>query len=323
MPRQARLDFPGTLHHVIVRGMEKKNIVSDDKDCEDFISRMGKIAQESGTFIYAWALMTNHAHVLLRSGLSGLSVFMKRLLTGYASGYNRRHKRAGILFQNRFKSIVCDEETYFLELVRYIHLNPLRAGVIKTLAELDRYPYCGHSVIIGRIKNAWQARDYVLGRFGTRERGAVYKYREFISLGIVQGRRPDLVGGGLVRSYGGWARVISQRRQGRAELTDERILGTGTFVEKVLEEAEEKVRREFSERERSRKISEVITRICREDGVTPDELRGGGRRRILSSVRLRIARELVEGHGVPMAQVARESGVTTPAISKALRNRKG
>ena len=80
MPRQARLDAPGTLHHVIIRGIERKKIISDDRDRKDFVSRMGTIAMETETLIYAWALMTNHAHILLRSGSFGLSLYMRRLL---------------------------------------------------------------------------------------------------------------------------------------------------------------------------------------------------------------------------------------------------
>ena len=142
MPRQARLDFPGTLHHVIVRGIERKKIVTDDEDRKTFISRLGKVASETGTVIYAWTLMTNHAHILLRSGKDGLSQYMRRVLTGYAVTYNLRHGRYGHLFQNRYKSIICDEDAYLLELVRYIHLNPIRAGVIKSMADLDHYQYC-------------------------------------------------------------------------------------------------------------------------------------------------------------------------------------
>ncbi|MFA7372405.1 MAG: transposase, partial [bacterium] len=126
MPRQARLDAPGVLHHVMVRGIEQGKIVDGRKDREDFIRRMGRIAIDSGTNIYAWAIMNNHAHILLRSGNTGLAAYMKRLLTGYAVAYNLRHKRHGHLFQNRYKSIVCEEETYFQEVIRYIHLNPLR-----------------------------------------------------------------------------------------------------------------------------------------------------------------------------------------------------
>ncbi len=140
MPRGARLDTPGTLHQVIVRGIERRNIVDDDQDRQNFVVRLGRVAAESHTAIYAWALMGNHAHVLMRSGPGGIAAFMRRILTGYAISYNRRHRRYGHLFQNRYKSIICEEEAYFTELVRYIHLNPLRAGIVDTLARLDRYP---------------------------------------------------------------------------------------------------------------------------------------------------------------------------------------
>jgi REP element-mobilizing transposase RayT len=133
MPRQARLDAAGTLHHVIIRGIEKRRIVDDDQDRREFVSRLGKLASETGTSIYAWALMTNHAHILLSSGPAGLAKFMRRFLTGYAVSYNLRHRRHGHLFQNRYKSIVCDGERYFTELVRYIHLNPLRVKLVADL----------------------------------------------------------------------------------------------------------------------------------------------------------------------------------------------
>jgi REP element-mobilizing transposase RayT len=225
MPRQARLDSPGTLHHVIIRGIEKKKIVSCDQDRQDFVARMGTIALETETSVYAWALMTNHAHILLRSGPSGLSRYMRRLLSGYAISYNRRHRRHGHLFQNRYKSIVCEEDSYFKELVRYIHLNPLRAKLVDNLTKLDRYRYCGHSVLMGRVKNDWQDRDYVLEWFGSKEGEAKRAYRRFVKMGIDQGHRSDLTGGGLIRSQGGWSAVNALRRLGVREKSDERILG--------------------------------------------------------------------------------------------------
>ena len=144
MPRGARLDAPGTLHHVIVRGIEKRKIVDDDDDRKNFVRRIGEVGLDTGTSIFAWALMDNHAHLLLKSGVAGLSAFMRRVLGGYAASYNRRHRQHGHLFQNRYNSIICEEDPYFKELVRYIHLNPLRAGVVDTLAKLDRYKWSGH-----------------------------------------------------------------------------------------------------------------------------------------------------------------------------------
>ena len=114
MPRQARLDAPGTLHHVMIRGIERSPFFKDNQDRQDFISRIRMIAQQTGTKILAWALMSNHVDLLLFSGPPGISKFMRRLLTGYALRYNRRHRRSSHLFQNRQKSIVCQEDSYLM-----------------------------------------------------------------------------------------------------------------------------------------------------------------------------------------------------------------
>ena len=137
MPRKSRIDVPGALHHVIVRGIERQRIFRDDVDRDNFLHRLGTILSELNNVCYAWALMLNHVHLLLRSGTASIATVMRRLLTGYAVTYNRRHKRHGHLFQNRYKSILCQEDPYLLELVRYIHLNPLRSGLVKDLKSLD------------------------------------------------------------------------------------------------------------------------------------------------------------------------------------------
>jgi putative transposase len=134
MPRLARLDAPGILHHVIIRGIERKAIFRDETDQQGFVDRLSNLILETQTSCYAWVLMTNHAHFLFRSGPRGLAGLMQRLLTGHAVSFNRRHQRHGQLFQSRYKSIICQEDAYFKELVRYIHLNPLRAGVLNCLA---------------------------------------------------------------------------------------------------------------------------------------------------------------------------------------------
>jgi REP-associated tyrosine transposase len=106
MPRLARLDAPGVLHYVIIRGMERRKIFWDEKDCEDFVERLGYLLPESETTCYVWALLRNHAHFLLRTGQVALAEVMRRLLTGYAVRFNRCHRRHGHLFQNRCKSMV-------------------------------------------------------------------------------------------------------------------------------------------------------------------------------------------------------------------------
>ena len=132
MPRQARLDVPGALHHIMVRGANQSAIFEDERDRARFLERLGEKVTEARASVYAWALMDTHAHILFKSGQEGISAVMRKLLTWYAQYYNRRHRRRGHLFENRYKSILCDEESYLLALVRYIHLNPVRAKVVKT-----------------------------------------------------------------------------------------------------------------------------------------------------------------------------------------------
>jgi REP-associated tyrosine transposase len=234
MPRQSRIDAPGALHHVIIRGLERKAIFKDDDDRTEFVQRMESIFAESSTPCFAWTLMTNHIHILSRTGDVPLATVMRRLLAGYAMAFNRRHRRHGHLFQNRYKSILCQEDTYLLELTRYIHLNPLRAGIIKDLSALDTYLYSGHSVLMGHQRIQCQEDEKILRMFARYKATARRKYREFVEKGIEAGRRPELVGGGLIRSVGGWKVAKKLLKADERIKSDERILGDSEFVQGVL-----------------------------------------------------------------------------------------
>jgi len=178
MPRKARIDAPGALHHVIIRGIERGKIFRSDYDRGNFINRLGKLIPETQIDCFAWALIPNHVHLLLRTGLIPISVLMSRLLTGYAVWFNKKYRRHGQLFQNRYKSILCQEDPYLKELVRYIHLNPLRAGLVEDMKKLGKYPWCGHSVLMNKTEQSWQNVDYVYGLFSKKKdwpgQGIVY-----------------------------------------------------------------------------------------------------------------------------------------------------
>jgi REP element-mobilizing transposase RayT len=319
MPRGPRLDAPGTLHHVIVRGIERSKIVNDDQDRDNFISRLGALAKDTDTAIYAWALMSNHAHILLRSGAAGLPTLMRRLLSGYATSFNKRHRRYGHLFHNRYKSIVCEEDPYFRELVRYIHLNPLRAKLVDSVGKLERYKWCGHAVVLGRWSNVWQDRDYVLQWFGNKEGEARKAYREYVKEGVDQGHRPDLVGGGLVRSMGGWSVVKAMRRLGDREKGDERILGSGRFVEQLLEEASQKIKHQIPTHDLIDRAEEEIRAVCQKENIEVATLRSTSRRRSVSRLRAHLALKLVNELGLSLAETARQLGLSTSAIAQILR----
>ena len=203
MPRLARLDASGVLHHIIIRGIERRVIFKDDLDRENFLERMSNLIPETQSVCYAWVFMSNHAHFLMRSGPGGLAHLMRSAcggLTGYAVSFNRRHRRHGQLFQNRYKSIICQEDVYFKELVRYIHLNPLRAKMVTDLGTLHKYPYCGHCTLMANQKRAWQETGYVLSVFGGSPAVGRRSYAAYVKAGSRQGRRPELIGGGLIRS---------------------------------------------------------------------------------------------------------------------------
>ena len=239
MPRQPRLDAPGALHHVMGRGIERTRIFRNDRDREDFLNRLADLCTAGDLIVYAWSLMPNHFHLLVRTGRQSISKSMRKLLTGYVVNFNLRHKRYGHLFQNRYKSIICEEDPYLLELTRYIHLNPLRAGIVGDLRQLSTYRWAGHSAIMRRVKRDWQEIDIVLAYFGKGHK-AVEKYEQYVREGVSLGKRSELVGGGLIRSLGGWSQVLSFRRKGIKVASDERVLGGDEFIQRLLSEADEK-----------------------------------------------------------------------------------
>lgn len=296
MPRHSRLDAPGVLQHVIVRGIEKRKIFLDETDRHLFVKRLAELLAATETECLAWALIPNHFHLLLRTGSSGLANFMRRLLTGYAITFNKRHNRVGHLFQNRYKSIVCEEDPYLLELVRYIHLNPLRSRIVKSLTELDCYPWSGHAVIMGKLQIEGQSVAEVLEYFGKNKTLAKKKYRQFVEDGATQGRRDDLIGGGLRRSQG--ALEDGQR----PESYDDRVLGSGEFVDYL--------RNDKKLHDRLGKIislEAVLERVAEYFNLEPQSLKRGGR-----------MLQIVEARGVACYFAVRELEYSGVRVGEAL-----
>jgi REP element-mobilizing transposase RayT len=305
----------------MVRGINKANIFDDNEDKARFLERLGQNVIEGKCSVYAWVLMDNHLHILFKSGKHGISAVMRKLLTWYAQYYNRRHKRTGHLFENRYKSILCDEDNYLLALVRYIHLNPLRANIVKTIEELDRYPFCGHRAIIGKTKHLWMDVDYVLLPFGRTKRKGVAEYRRFMREGVGLGRQPELTGGGLLRSLGGWSQVIAKRRSGKEEEGDERILGSGDFVHAILKETEERELRQLKLKRTGRTIQKIIGEECKKAGINTLEVTNGVSRRAVSRVRAVIASRGRTELGLSSAEMARHLGVAASSISRLVEQR--
>ena len=318
MPRKSRIDAPGAVHHIIVRGIDRGLIFRDEEDRNRLLERLGRLVVETDTACYAWALLPNHFHLLLRSGSVPVSGLMRRLLTGYAVGFNRRHRRWGHLFQNRYKSILCQEEPYLLELVRYIHLNPLRARVVADLEALGNYRYAGHSVLMGRQEAGWQDTDSILSRFGGRRSMARRGYREFLRKGIELGRRPELTGGGLIRSLGGWDEVKAQRRQRAAMKGDERILGDSAYVDKVLRAANERLQSKYQLKALGLDMDRVAERVAGLLGLPVEAVWAAGKQRQTVEARSLLCYWSVRHLGVSMFSLARRLGISPTSVSRSV-----
>ncbi|SDM67773.1 REP element-mobilizing transposase RayT [Geoalkalibacter ferrihydriticus] len=308
MPRTARIDIPGLLQHVIVRGIEKRDIFFDNQDKAAFLKRLTLLIRESETDCFAWAFLDNHVHLLLRPRTSTLAYFMRRLLTGYAVVFNLRHKRAGYVFQNRFKSIVCDQDAYLLSLIRYIHLNPLRAGLVHTLEELETYPWCGHAAL---LKGEWfnpEVRDEIMALFSASRHTALKNYREYIAVSTNALDTADLSGGGKRRS------LALDPTLAEDAAFDDRILSAGDFVTNLVGRATE------SAQDESRiALPELIQRICRHYGVESTVLREFNRDRQLAKIKGVICYLALRRFGYQGREIAAELGLTPSGVSVAAR----
>ena len=256
-------------------------------------------------------------------------------MTGYAVTFNKRHKRSGHLFQNRYKSVVCEEDPYLLDLIRYIHLNPLRAKLVQDLKELDRYPWTGHSAILGRGKNplipdqakssstkepkclAEKTIEDVLINFGNTKKVARRRYREFVKNGIDQGTRLELQGGGLVRSAGGNKVGLLGRKKEEREKGDERILGSGDFVNEALSKAGEEWESQAAPRP---PLEALINAVSEAFDLSSQQLKSRSRRRSIVDARSVFARVAVRNHGYKGTEVAKALSLSPPSVSRLVEN---
>jgi len=308
----------GAVHHVIQRGMDRTKIFRDDDDMHLFEKRMGKNFIETGTKCYAWSLMPNHIHLVLSTGEDPIRHALQCIFTGYAMGYNRKYGRTGHVFEHRYQSILCEKETYLLELVRYVHLNPVKAEIVGSVEELSGYRWTGHMAMMGKAVKPWQDTESILGMFGSREGPARNSYLKFVRGGLKSTFvEQELMGKGMKRlSEGGWEG--DHRKPSESDsYADERIVGSREFVNRVLKEAGER------ERWRSKMAGKwtpekVIERAAKVAGIKVVELKGSGKRPAQCKARLLACKWLVLDLGISETLVAGLLGITQPAVSKAV-----
>ena len=246
------------------RGIDGLHIFKEKKDKKEFLIRIKERLAQSSLQVYAWCLMENHFHFLIQTGETPMAEFMRSIMTGYAIYYNKTHKRRGHLFQNRYKSILCETDAYLLKLISYIHLNPVKANVV-SFGKLKQYAWTGHKELMIVQEKGVIDRDEVLGFFGRTEKQAIEAYKDYLMEELDSD--DDLTGGGLIRSLGGMTETMKVKRDEK-QMYDERILGSGDFVEDVLSrmETEETRQRPF------RNIEALLTRLALYYGVCKEEI---------------------------------------------------
>ena len=248
---------------MMARGIDKKNIFQKKVDKLDFLKRLRTNIEANDIRLFAWCIMSNHTHLLLQTGEYKVSSFMRKILTGYAVSYNKRHNRVGHLFQNRYKSVLCDKDKYLLRLIRYIHMNPVKANMI-SIKELDTYEWTGHKDILSDAEAKLPIEsDEILSNFGQSRNAALTKYTHFINEGVDLDEK--LNGGGLKKSLGN---NLPQIQKNKTDSFDDRILGIGDFVNRTLKKADSKEKQKHS----FKSVEQLISAIENYYNISEGEL---------------------------------------------------
>jgi len=259
------------LYHVIVRGNQRRKAFLGDADYQAYLERLGRYRRRYGYTIHAYCLMPNHVHLFVESSEQPLAKFMQGLQQSYSQYFNLCHRKAGHVFQGRYKAIVCEKDEYLLQLIRYIHLNPVRAGMVK---EPQQYLYSGHRAYLdGKAAEVIDPRA-VLDLMGGKAR-----YRSFVSGGMKEGHREEYY-----------------------EVEDQRFLGAEGFGEKLQDEQEE------PRPKKRRPLEKVIQALANAVGIESNALTSADRSWSVSKARTMIAYVLVRRQGYSLSEVARYFG---------------
>ncbi len=259
--------------------------------------------------------MPNHLHLLTGSPAGCLSAAMRRLLSSYAGYFNRRHHRVGHLFQNRFKSLLVDADEYFLELVRYVHLNPVRAGMVATLDALEDYRWTGHPALLGGAAPSWQAVEPVLALYGSRVGQARAAYRSFLAEGLGL-PAPKNLGGGALRSWlGKWVHLPVARNGRENWSRDERVLGSAVFVESVRGRVAPCVPADAVSEDT---LQDLLRQVAAAHSVPVGLVASRSLRPAAVAARTAFCRQAVSLRGCTLSAVAAHLGISRSSVARAL-----
>ncbi len=286
MPRKPRLHVPGGFYHVIARGNGKQDIFLGDSDRLLWEQLLQKGLQKHKHQVHAYCWMINHVHIVIRAGEKALGRFMGSLLSRYAKVFNRQTGRSGHVFERRHRAILVKEDDYLLELVRYIHHNPQRAGIVSKIGD---YRWCSHHAYMGNVRTPWLITDAVFSLFNANLRSARRQYVEFVG----EKQPPSII----------------EKFRGVSS-NDHRVLGDDEWRDPVLGDANPKP--EFES------LDQLIDVVCRRYGVTEAQLATRSRSRANAKIRAEIALNAVDAGVATVTEIARRFGRSQPVISRAV-----
>ncbi len=307
MPRMARLDAPGSLTHVMARGIDGRVIFSDDDDRQEFIRRLSASLSICGFKCLAWCLMDNHYHFMLRTNEKPLSALMRRLNGGYARWFNHKNSRRGYLFQDRFKSVLCQDQEYAKQLIRYIHLNPLRDGMVRSVAQLGSWQWCGHGYLLGNpdsLGKGFQDRWEALRRFGQTPRNAVSAYLSYFADGVdaqhieKSGDLPSEGETEIAGSHKGWPAVVGDPEFAREAMASHR---TSTW-------------RKHRQTDYRGTLTKIARQICAEFSVSEDDLLRRGWNNARATARSAFCYRAHFEELLPLSAIADFMGITMSPV---------
>ncbi len=253
MARKPRLHYPGACYHVILRGNAGHDVFFDTQDRNRFFFLLQEGIEKYDHRIHGYCLMTNHLHLVIQVGDVSLSRIMQNVSFRYTSYVNHRLKQVGHLFQGRYKALLIDADSYLLQIIRYVHNNPVRAAMV---IKPEDYPWSSHNVYLGNSSVPWLTTDWVLSQFSMKKTQAIELYRKYVLAGQNEAQRKEFYRGNV----------------------EGQVLGEDHFVERVFAKASQKI---FG----SPTLEQVLQAVCKQYGIDEDDLSSGSRQKRISEPR--------------------------------------
>jgi len=291
MARKIRIEFSGALYHVLARGNNKQQIFKDDQDYKAYLKRIERYEKRYKFTLYAFVLMPNHVHFLIEIGIVPLSKIMQGLQQSYTSYFHKKYKTVGHLFQGRYKAILCQRDAYLLELVRYIHLNPVRAAIVTSPED---YLWSSHQVYLGYLNQPFIEKDFIFNMLSENKLAAERIYWQYIRDGIDKEHKDAL-----------------------HNVIDQRFLGSPEYVRKAKQKAESKDQNRQQKKEQAmqnpftakkKTLPEILKVVSEIAAISPDSILGKSRERCISY-----------GRGLFAFIATRHAGISNKSIADFLK----